>query len=63
MAQKLILELVDGQQVEASLMESFKPDDGQIDILFEDDGERWKLPLSEICCILFEDDFDQIARG
>jgi Tfp pilus assembly pilus retraction ATPase PilT len=61
MAQKLILELVDGQQVEASLMESFKPDDGEIDILFEENGERCKLPLSEICCILFDDNFDQVA--
>ena len=35
MAQKLTLELVDGQKVEASLIGSFRPDDGEIDILFE----------------------------
>ena len=58
MAQKLILELVDGQKVKASLIESFKPDDGEIDILFEENGERCKLPFPEICYILFDDDFD-----
>jgi hypothetical protein len=61
MAQKLILELVDGRKVEASLIGSFKPDDGEIDILFEENGERSKLPLAEICCIFFNDDFDQVA--
>jgi hypothetical protein len=48
MAKKLILELVDGQKVEASLIGSFRPDDGEIDILLEENGERCKLPLSEI---------------
>ncbi len=61
MAQKLILELVDGQKVEASLIGSFRPDDGEIDILLEENGERCKLPLSEICSIFFNDDFDQVA--
>ena len=61
MAQKLILELVDGRKVEASLIGSFRPDDGEIDILLEENGERCKLPLSEICCIFFDDDFDQVA--
>ena len=58
MAQKLILELLDGQKVEASLIGSFRPDDGEIAILLEENGERCKLPLSEICCIFFNDDFD-----
>ena len=61
MAQKLILELVDGRKVEASLIGSFRPDDGEIDILLEENGERCKLPLAEICCIFFDDDFDQVA--
>ncbi len=61
MTQKLTLELVDGRKVEASLMGSFKPDDGEIDILLEDNGERCKLPLSEICCLFFNDDFDPLA--
>jgi len=61
MAPKLILELVDGQKVEASLIGSFKPDDGKIDILLEKNGERCKIPLSEICCIFFNDDFDQVV--
>ncbi len=61
MAPKLILELVDGQRVETSLIGSFKPDDGKIDILLEENGERCKLPLSEICCIFFNDDFDQVV--
>src|SRR5210317_443671 len=61
MAQKLIFELVDGQKVEASLIGLFKPYDGEIDILLEENGERCKLPLSEICCIFFDDNFDQIV--
>ncbi len=61
MAQKLILELVDGQEVEASLIGTFRPDDGEIDILLEENGERCKLSLSDICCIFFNDDFDQVA--
>jgi hypothetical protein len=61
MTQKLIIELVDGQKAEASLIGSFKPDDGKIDILLDKNGERLKLPLSEICCIFFSDDFDQAA--
>ena len=39
MAQKLILEMVDGQKVEASLIGSFRPDDGEIDILIK---EKWR---------------------
>jgi hypothetical protein len=61
MTQKLILELVDGQKAEASLIGSFKPDDGEIDILLDKNKERYKLPLSEICCIFFSDDIDQVA--
>ncbi|MGV7222972.1 MAG: GspE/PulE family protein [Nitrospinales bacterium] len=61
MTQKLILELVDGRKVDASLIGSFRPDDGKIDILLEKNGGRYKLPLSEICCIFFSDDFDQVA--
>jgi len=61
MAQKLILELVDGQKVEAFLIWSFRPDDGEIDILLEENGERYKLPFSKICCIFFNDNFDQVA--
>ena len=40
MARKLILELVDGRNVEASLIGSFRPDDGKIDILLEKNGGR-----------------------
>ena len=61
MTQKLIIELVDGQKAEASLIGSFKPDDGEIDILLNNKKERYKLPLSEICCIFFSDDFNQVA--
>ena len=61
MAQKLILELVNGQKVEASHIGSFRPDDGELDILLDENGKRYKLPLSEICCIFFNDDFDQVA--
>ena len=61
MAPNLTLELVNGQKVEASLIGSFRPDDGEIDLLFDKNGEKCKLPLSEICCFLFNDDFDQIA--
>jgi type II secretory ATPase GspE/PulE/Tfp pilus assembly ATPase PilB-like protein len=61
MTQKLILELVDGQKAEASLIGSFKPDDGKIDILLDKNKESYKLPLSDICCIFFSDDFDQVA--
>ena len=61
MDHKLILELVDGRKVEASLIGSFRPDDGEIDILLEENGERCKLPLAEICCIFFDDDFDQVV--
>ena len=60
MLQKLIIDLVDGQQIKGSLIESFKPDDGEIDILFEENGQRCNLPLSEICCILFNDNVDQV---
>ncbi len=61
MAKKVILELVDGRKVEASLIGSFRPDDGEIDILLEKNGERCKLPLAEICCIFFHNDFNQVA--
>jgi len=61
MALNLTLELVNGQQLEASLIGSFRPDDGEIDLLLEKNGEKCKLPLSEICCFLFNDDFDQFA--
>ena len=61
MAQKLVLELVDGRNVEAFLIGSFKPDEGKIDILLEKNGERYKIPISEICCIFFSDDFDQVV--
>ena len=61
MAQKLILEMVDGQKVEASLIGSFRPDDGEIDILLKKNGERCKLPFTEVCCLFFNDDFDQAA--
>ena len=61
MAPNLTLELVNGQKVEASLIGSFRPDDGEIDLLFDKSGEKCKLPLSEICCFFFNDDFDQIA--
>jgi len=61
MAPNLTLELVNGQKVEASLIGSFRPDDGEIDLLFDKNGEKCKLPLSEICCFFFNDDFDQIA--
>jgi type II secretory ATPase GspE/PulE/Tfp pilus assembly ATPase PilB-like protein len=61
MAPNLTLELVNGQQLEASLIGSFRPDDGEIDLLLEKNGEKCKLPLSEICCFLFNDDFDQFA--
>ena len=61
MAPNLTLELVNGQQLEASLIGSFRPDDGEIDLLLEENGEKCKLPLSEICCFLFNDDFDQFA--
>ena len=57
MAQKLILELFDGQKVKASLIGSFSPDYGEIDILLGENGERCKFPLSEICCIFFKDGF------
>ena len=60
MAPKLTLELVNGQKVEAYLIGSFRPDDGEIDLFFEENGEKCKLPLSEICCLFFNDDFDQI---
>ena len=60
MTQKLILELVDGQKAEASLIGSFKPDDGKIDILLDKNKERYKLPLSEIYCI-FLANFDKVA--
>ncbi len=61
MALNLTLELVNGQQLEASLIGSFRPDDGEIDLLLEKNGEKCKLPLCEICCFLFNDDFDQFA--
>lgn len=61
MTQKLILELVDGQKVAATLLGSFRPDAGEINILLEESGESYKLPLSKICCIFFNDDFDQIT--
>ena len=61
MARNLTLELVNGQQLEASLIGSFRPDDGEIDLLLEKNGEKCKLPLCEICCFLFNDDFDQFA--
>ena len=61
MARNLTLELVNGQQLEASLIGSFRPDDRKIDLLLEKNGEKCKLPLSEICCFLFNDDFDQFA--
>jgi type II secretory ATPase GspE/PulE/Tfp pilus assembly ATPase PilB-like protein len=60
MAPKLTLELVNGQKVEAYLIGSFRPDDGEIDLFFEENGEKCKLPLSEICCLFFNEDFDQI---
>ena len=61
MAQKLVLELVDGKNVEAFLIGSFKPDEGKIDIILDKNAEGYKLPISEICCIFFSDDFDQVV--
>ena len=61
MPQNLIFEMIDGQKAEASLSGSFKPDEGKIDIRLAKNNKKYKLPLSEISCIHFNDDIDQVV--
>ncbi len=52
MTQQLILELIDGQAIEATLASPFSPDDNEIHVLLAKNKKRYTLPLSELCCIL-----------
>jgi type II secretory ATPase GspE/PulE/Tfp pilus assembly ATPase PilB-like protein len=50
----VILELMSGQRLEATLNKPFRPEDEEVDVLIERTREKQKFLLQEICCILIK---------
>jgi type II secretory ATPase GspE/PulE/Tfp pilus assembly ATPase PilB-like protein len=47
----IIIELMNGQECEATLANPFRPEDNEVDVLIEATGEKQKLLFPEICCL------------
>ena len=54
MRREILLELRDGQKEKATLTRSFKPDENEIEVVLEKNGETNVYPMDEICCILIQ---------
>lgn len=47
----IILELMNGQVLKATLVNPFKPEDNEVDVLIGNTGEKQKFLFPEICCL------------
>jgi len=54
LSQRLVLKSMEGIEIEAELAGPFKADSNEIEFDLLNSGERRKLPLTDICHILFE---------
>ena len=59
-APELLLELLAGKEG-AALARPFLPDENEIEVILERNGNRKIYPLFEVCCILLKDDPNHLS--
>jgi hypothetical protein len=59
-ASGLLLELLTGKEV-ADLARPFLPDENEIEVILERNGNRKIYPLFEVCCIMLKEDPNHLS--